>query len=197
MRILTNDKDEKGEQQKSKKLDTIGTKKKTQMLMIVIVVVIILVIYFSSSFDTGFLRTDKKQPEATDLIVKDDIETEIEEKLSLIEGAGIVKVIISYEYSKELVPVYLEDIQTSVMEDNSDNATSTSKTENHQSEVVTINKNSQDSALIIKEKSAVVKGVIVIAQGAGDINVKYNLLGAIQTLLDISPEQVEVYEMKK
>ena len=197
MRILTNDKDEKGEQQKSKKLDAIGTKKKTQMLMIVIVVVIILVIYFSSSFDTGFLRTDKKQPEATDLIVKDDIETEIEEKLSLIEGAGIVKVIISYEYSKELVPVYLEDIQTSVMEDNSDNATSTSKTENHQSEVVTINKNSQDSALIIKEKSAVVKGVIVIAQGAGDINVKYNLLGAIQTLLDISPEQVEVYEMKK
>jgi stage III sporulation protein AG len=197
VRILTNDKDEKGEQQKSKKLDAIGTKKKTQMLMIVIVVVIILVIYFSSSFDTGFLRTDKKQPEATDLIVKDDIETEIEEKLSLIEGAGIVKVIISYEYSKELVPVYLEDIQTSVMEDNSDNATSTSKTENHQSEVVTINKNSQDSALIIKEKSAVVKGVIVIAQGAGDINVKYNLLGAIQTLLDISPEQVEVYEMKK
>ena len=194
---MTNDKDEKGEQQKSKKLDAIGTKKKTQMLMIVIVVVIILVIYFSSSFDTGFLRTDKKQPEATDLIVKDDIETEIEEKLSLIEGAGIVKVIISYEYSKELVPVYLEDIQTSVMEDNSDNATSTSKTENHQSEVVTINKNSQDSALIIKEKSAVVKGVIVIAQGAGDINVKYNLLGAIQTLLDISPEQVEVYEMKK
>ena len=194
---MTNDKDEKGEQQKSKKLDAIGTKKKTQMLMIVIVVGIILVIYFSSSFDTGFLRTDKKQPEATDLIVKDDIETEIEEKLSLIEGAGIVKVIISYEYSKELVPVYLEDIQTSVMEDNSDNATSTSKTENHQSEVVTINKNSQDSALIIKEKSAVVKGVIVIAQGAGDINVKYNLLGAIQTLLDISPEQVEVYEMKK
>ena len=194
---MTNDKDEKGEQQKSKKLDAIGTKKKTQMLMIVIVVGIILVIYFSSSFDTGFLRTDKKQPEATDLIVKDDIETEIEEKLSLIEGAGIVKVIISYEYSKELVPVYLEDIQTSVMEDNSDNATSTSKTENHQSEVVTINKNSQDSALIIKEKSAVVKGVIAIAQGAGDINVKYNLLGAIQTLLDISPEQVEVYEMKK
>lgn len=195
MRNLADSKDET--KQKSKKLIELGTKKKTQTLMIVIVVAVVLIIYFSSVFDNGFLGGDNSEPEPTKEIINDDIETEIEEKLSLIAGAGIVKVIISYEYSKELVPVYVEDIQTSIMEDENDGSKSSSKTENHQSEVVTISKNSSDSALILKEKSAVVRGVIVIAQGAGDINVKYNLLEAIKTLLDVSPDQVEVFEMKK
>lgn len=197
MKALTNAKEEANEKPKGKKPFDMGIKKKTQTVLIVIVVAIILIIYFSSSFDNGLFSGSEKRPEPTDAPVNDGLEREIEEKLSLIQGAGTVKVIISYEYSKELVPVYVEDIKTSVMEDESDNSKSVSKSENHQNEVVTINKNSQDSALILKEKSAVVRGVIVIAEGAGDINVKFNLLKAVQTLLDISPEQVEVFEMKK
>jgi stage III sporulation protein AG len=191
-------KNNKGQLKDAKKSD------KKQLMVIFLIVAVILLVYFSNPIKSTFLSSTFDSSKEKDESVKnesqtmnDGIESRMEEKLSLISGAGEVKVIISYEMSKELVPVVLSDIQTSVMQDEGQNGASSSKTENQQSEIVTISNNASDSALIVKEKSAVVKGVVVIAKGAHDIKVKMDLLNAVCTLLNISPSQVEVYEMNK
>ena len=39
------------------------------------------------------------------------------------------------------------------------------------------------------------RGVIIVAEGAGDIGVRLQLLEAVQTFLDVSAEKVEVLKM--
>jgi stage III sporulation protein AG len=126
----------------------------------------------------------------------DSIEEKLAATLSQIEGAGDVEVMITYESTSEIVPAISVDKQTSTMTDNRDSGTSTTSTENTQSEVVTVGGSSGSSALVLKEISPKIRGVIVVAEGADDITVRLNLLGAVQTLLNVGPRQVDVYKMK-
>lgn len=173
-----------------KKLDT---KKKIQYVAILLVAIIILTIYFSSfNSSPGGNSPPAETPKAS---VSGSIERELEETLSNIEGAGRVKVMITYESSAEIVPAISVDKQSSSTTDVGENGTSTINTENTQSDVVTVNGSDGSSALVLREDSPKVMGVLVIAQGADDIGVKLNLLKAVQTVLNVSPDRVDVYKM--
>ena len=47
--------------------------------------------------------------------------------------------------------------------------------------------------IVIKTKEAKIKGVLVVASGANDPQVKETLYEAVQTALQISGHQVQVY----
>jgi len=173
-------------------------KKKIQYLAILLIIIVILTIYFASGA-IGSQKEESDTPTVTQetqgTVSADSIEQKLKYTLSRIEGAGNVEVMITYESTGEIVPAISVDKQTSTTKDDSDNGTSTTNTENTQSEVVTVGGSSGNSALVLKEISPKVRGVIVIAEGADDIMVKLNLLSAVETLLNISPDQVDVYKM--
>ena len=50
-------------------------------------------------------------------------------------------------------------------------------------------------AVIIREDQPEVRGVIVVAQGAGDIGVRMELLNAVTTLLGVQADKVEILKM--
>lgn len=171
-------------------------KKKLQYLAVLLIVIVILAIYFAS---TG--SPEKKDPaNVTQAPVSESglssVEQKLQETLSKIEGAGKVQVMITYESSAEIVPAISVDTQTSTTTDESEDGTSKTNTENTQSEIVTMNGTDGSGALVLKENSPPVKGVIVVAQGADDIGVKLSLLNAVETILNISPDQVDVYKMQ-
>ncbi|MDD5016943.1 MAG: stage III sporulation protein AG [Eubacteriales bacterium] len=168
-------------------------KKKIQYVGILLVIVVILTIYFASFSDSSS-ETPAEQT-ATLAVDEDDIEAKLKQTLSRIEGAGRVEVMITYESSSEIVPAISVDKQTSTTTDTDDGGSSTTNSENTQSEIVTMNTGDGSAALVLREESPVVKGVIVVAEGADDIGVKLNLLNAVQTILNISPDQVDVYKM--
>ncbi len=56
--------------------------------------------------------------------------------------------------------------------------------------------NSEGGMIVLKEIKPKVKGVIVVAQGAEDIEVKEMLYEAVKTVLGISGNRVEVYSSK-
>ena len=177
----------------------LDVKKKIQYLAILLIIIVILVIYFSS----GSLVSKKQEntapvatQEAPDIGMTDSLEEKLAATLSQIEGAGDVEVMITYESTSEIVPAFSVDRQTTTITDNRENGTSTTNTENTQSEVVTVGGNGGSSALILKEISPKIRGVIVVAEGADDITVRLNLLNAVQTLLNVGPRQVDVYKMK-
>ena len=177
----------------------LDVKKKIQYLAILLIIIVILVIYFSS----GSLVSKKQEntapaatPEAPGTSMTDSIEEKLAATLSQIEGAGDVEVMITYESTSEIVPAFSVDRQTTTITDNRESGTSTTNTENTQSEVVTVGGNGGSSALILKEISPKIRGVIVVAEGADDITVRLNLLNAVQTLLNVGPRQVDVYKMK-
>ena len=191
-------KSKKGPLSRFMKLDI---KKKIQYLAILLVIIVILTIYFASSGGIA-----KKQEDNTSKAGGQDqisvqeattIEQQLKYTLSQIQGAGQVEVMITYESSGEIVPAISVDKQTSTTTDSGDSGTSTTNTENTQSEVVTIGGSGGNSALVLKEKSPEIRGVIVVAEGADNISVKLNLLSAVETLLNVSPDQVDVYKMNE
>ena len=180
------------------KLNKIPGNKRTQYLIIIVMIAVILAIYFST-----FTTDDTAKPEATvsDAIVKSetaqlDLNGQMENILSSIEGAGAVRVMITYESGTEIVPATSENTETTTTNDESDGSSKTSETVRKETDIVTVQDQSDSSALVLKEKMPEVKGVLVIAEGAGDIGVKMDLLRAVQTLLNISADKVDVFEMQ-
>ncbi|MFA5675190.1 MAG: hypothetical protein WDA65_01595 [Christensenellales bacterium] len=176
-----------------KRLDV---KKKIQYLIIILIVIVILAIYFASAGEAQPKAEPLDKPQAVTISGDNDVEHKLKCILSRIEGAGEVEVMITYETGTEIVPAISVDTQTTTKTDTRDGGASTTDTQNTQSEIVTIGGSGGSSALVIKEKSPIVKGVIVVAQGADDIAVKLNLLKAVQTILNVGPHQVDVYKMK-
>lgn len=168
-------------------------KKKIQYVAILLVIIVILAIYYGSSASSSKGAAEVQAKVTT--IEEDNIETRLKQTLSSIEGAGMVEVMITYESSSEIVPAISVDTQTSTTTDTDETGNSTTNTENTQSEIVTVNGSNGSAALVLREDSPQVKGVLVIAEGADDIGVKINLLNAVQTILNVSPDRVNVYKM--
>ncbi len=176
----------------------LDTKKKIQYAAVLLIVIVILAIYFSSVTSKKEANTDDVSSTVTEVTYSSDedpIAFRLQETLSAIEGAGRVEVMITYESTGEIVPALSIDKQISTRIDEGESGKSTTSSENTQSEVVTINGDNGTEALVLKENSPPITGVIVVAEGADNIEVRLNLLSAVETLLNISPDQVNVYKM--
>lgn len=120
--------------------------------------------------------------------VKDELEAKLENILSKISGVGKVSVLITYSESKTVVPIYnVNSSKTSTEEENKK-----TETLNEEKQVIT-----DSSSNIMTEKIIMpqVEGAIIIAQGASDINVKSNIVSAIEAVTGISTYKIQVYEM--
>lgn len=170
----------------------------------IIIAIVIVVIIISLSVSTFTKPVEKKSdislPKNSNEIknTNDKIEEKLVQILKAIDGAGEVKVMITYESGPEIVPALNTVKSDSTVEENdAGGGTRITKNSNNNSNSVTIQQSNGSQALIIKERNPEVRGVIVIAQGAGNIRVKMDLLKAVETVLKVSPEYIDVFPMKK
>lgn len=112
-------------------------------------------------------------------------EERLEEMISSIKGVGSADVMITYYETSEKNIAY--DIRESDKTSHNDN---NDRTVDRQA-VIT-----DGSPMIVKEVYPEVKGVIVAAQGASDINIKKDIKEAVQAALDVPAHRVCVYEKK-
>ena len=170
-------------------LNKAPSKKKIQYLAIALIMAVVLLLYFSTLTSDGEKQQQREQVQAEQTTA--EIEDKLKTILSKVDGAGEVDVVINYESSSELVPAMSE--QSNISSNQSE--TTSSETKNENRDIATIKEGGDTSALIIKEIQPVVRGVIIVAEGAGDIGVRLQLLEAVQTFLDVSAEKVEVLKM--
>lgn len=119
------------------------------------------------------------------------VEERLAETLSAIRGAGKVRVMITYDTGAQIVPAMSTDVQSSTSESAAESGTTINENRTESSRPATV----QDEALVLTEKAPAVRGVIVIAEGAADIGVKLKLQSAVQTVLGVELDQIEVFEM--
>lgn len=124
----------------------------------------------------------------------DNLEDKLTNILTQIEGAGDVDVMITFESSEEIQPAFNTNSTTEeTKEVDSQGGERTVTTSSENKTMITSNSN---QPLVLKTNEAKIKGVIVIAQGASDPHVKETLYSAVQTALQISGHQVEIYSKK-
>lgn len=125
---------------------------------------------------------------------KDDLEKQLTAILKEINGSGDVSVMITYDNSEEIEPAYNSSAtKETTSETDSSGGERTVETSSENKTLVTSN---SSDPIVIKTKEAKIKGVLVVASGAKDAQVKQTLYEAVQTALQISGHQVEVYAKK-
>lgn len=116
------------------------------------------------------IETSPKQSE------EKNIAAELEETLSQIKGAGEVHVMLVYDNDGKKNFGYDSD--------------------SSQKKTVILNKQGGEEALIREEITPEVRGVIIVADGGGNVRIKEALTHAAQTVLGIAPHKIEVFERK-
>ncbi len=152
------------------------------------------------SDNTGAKISELKQP-STDVQSADYVrewEEKLEKSLLYIEGAGQVKVLITLQESEQRV--LARDGTESISETTEEDAAGGSRrvTENRieKKTIYTVDERGQDVPYVIKTITPSVKGVVVIAQGADQPEVRQNIIEAIQVLFDINMNKITIVKMK-
>ncbi|WP_250277672.1 hypothetical protein [[Clostridium] colinum] len=122
------------------------------------------------------------------------LEKRLESILSQIMGVGNVDVMIALESGREIVT---KDDSTK------ENATTNEETLNGDKRQIITDKSqsttvkiSGDEPLILKEISPKISGVLIVAQGGGNVEIKNTLIEATNALLGVEVHKIEVLEMK-
>lgn len=156
----------------------------------------------SSGGTSGQNQSDASQDAAQATSDESDyagkLEARLAETLSLVNGAGRVEVMVTLAESTEIVPAKeIDTSSSSTTESDSQGGTrqSTSSSADESYVILSPAGNGQE-ALVIKEIAPKVEGVIIVAEGGGDITVKDALTRAAYTVLGIEAHKVQVLQMK-
>ena len=117
-------------------------------------------------------------------------EKELEALLENISGAGDVRVMITLENC-------YENVYAKGYKEKSDNKTDSQKSESEEEYIIVKKGSSNEECLVVKVYEPTVKGVAVIAQGAGNTQVENAITQTVCALFDISTAKVSVEKMKE
>jgi len=124
------------------------------------------------------------------------IARQMEDILSLVAGAGQVRVMLTLGGTST---IYAQNIQASISnttEDDGEGGTRSIDTESLSNSFVALRgANGEERPLRLEEIAPTVQGVIIVAQGAGDVAVRDALTRGAHTLLGIGAHQVQVFQM--
>ena len=130
---------------------------------------------------------------------RNDEEAKLEERLetilSQIRNAGEVRVLVTFASGREIVPAVSVDEQSDSASESSEGNDRQSSSATQRSVPVTVAGQNGASLMILKEMTPEILGVVVVAEGAGDILVRLELARAVQTALDIPQHRIDVFAM--
>ncbi len=124
-----------------------------------------------------------------------DLEGRLEAILSQVENAGQVRVMVTYETGPEIVPALSVSTQENASSGGADGSSTTTQSKTENQEPVVVQGESGSEPLVLVEKEPVVLGVLVVAEGASNIDVRIKLMDAVKTALQISADRIEVLPM--
>lgn len=188
-------------------------KKKIENIVFLIVVLIITILIINSILKTSS-NTSKKSENIVDSSkvfadsniqnnVKNtetdgNLEKNLENILKTIKGVGDVKVFVNYSESNKVVAMYDETSTTNSIEetDTSGGKRDTTSTQK-QKQVVYSDDNGKKSPVTEKVVMPKIEGAIITATGANDMNVKTNIINAVQAATGLGIDKIQVFELEK
>ena len=126
---------------------------------------------------------------------RDALEQKLINVLSKIRGAGRVDVLVTYETNGEIVTATVRQTDEDVRSADGTGRNETSRTVREVTEPATVETENGHAPIILYEKEPVIRGVIVVAEGASDFSVRQKLEAAVHAATGIPIERIEVFEM--
>lgn len=157
-------------------------------------------VFFPKSKNTTeskLVGTVNEKEEIAKSAYQDSVEQQLKHILSQMKGVGEVEVMVTYESSSEVVPAINTTRSSQLTEEkDAQGGTRTTKQEDQSESIITSSNGTAGQVIVLKEIKPQIRGVVVIAEGAGDIAVKTELIEAVKTIFQIPAHKVMVYEKK-
>jgi stage III sporulation protein AG len=163
--------------------------KKLQVLFGVFVLCILMLVYlnFNKSNNTSTSSTISTSAEYVN-----SLENKLSNILSEVSGAGKVNVIVTLESGSQIVVASSKEERTNTSTNGSNKTESITVNETP----VIITSTGGSTPLILMEILPKIKGVLVVAQGASDMKIKLELIRAVQAVLDVPSDNIEIFAGK-
>lgn len=125
-----------------------------------------------------------------------NLEQSLEDILSKMTGVGKVQVLVTYSESSEVVAMYNEKSTSSNTEETDTNG-GTRKIEQTDvdKEIIYEEKNGEKNPITQKVIMPKIEGAVITAEGAGNVNIKTNIIQAVSAATGLSTYRIQVFEM--
>lgn len=175
-----------------------NNKKKTENLVFILILLIITVIAINIIWKDEEKVTDINE-ESKKLVSneekteydEDNLEARLEKILTNIRGVGNVDVLITYNETEEIVPIYNKKDKKSITNE-TDSGGGTRVIEEVDSSQEVIYQN--DEIIVQKTKSPKIEGAIITASGANNSNIKSNIIQAVEAVTGLATHKIQVFE---
>ncbi|MDM0851786.1 stage III sporulation protein AG [Clostridium perfringens] len=189
--------------------------KQKNITNLIILLLLVIMFYLVVSYFTGVNNITKSEKTNLEKVSKEDMnsnskkdsevlsyqekqEKDLERILGKINGVGSVDVVINFQSSEVKVPAVDNSSQKSTTEEtDSEGGTRVNLQETDGDKIVMSNSSNGSEPVILKTEKPEVLGVMVVAEGAEDSKIKYEITKAISSLYNISVDKVNVLAMKK
>lgn len=188
-----------------------NNKKKIENLVFFVVVLIITIVVINviwndknTSKDTKEVDNNKKlatvnqvQTQTEQVSQEQTLSQKLESILSKIQGVGDVNVFINYSESSEVVAMYNENSKSSTTEetDTSGGIRKVQETDS-QKDIIYQENNGTKTPMTKKVIEPKIEGAIITAKGANNIDVKTNIIQAVEAATGLPTHKIQVFEMQ-
>jgi len=125
------------------------------------------------------------------------LESDLENILANIEGAGNVQVMITYTESSEIKVLYNESVEESTTEEtDSTGGVRTIAETNNSKEIAYTEADGKKTPITEKVILPKIEGAIILAQGANNAAVKNNIILAVEAVTGLSSHKIQVFQLK-
>lgn len=125
-----------------------------------------------------------------------NIKDELEDILTNINGVGKVKVMITYASSETTIPVFNEESSEENTEETDSEGGTRKVTQTDVRKEVIYEENDGNKTLITqKTTSPEMEGAIITAEGADNIDVKTNIIQAVEAVTGLPTHKIQVFKM--
>ena len=186
-----------------------NNKKKIENLVFFIIILIITIVIINiiwndknTSKNVKEVDTNKKlattnQVQVEQVSKEDTLSQKLEAILSQIQGVGEVKVFINYSESSEVVAMYNENSKSSTTEetDTSGGIRKVQETDS-QKDIIYQENNGTKTPMTKKVIEPKIEGAIITAKGANNIDVKTNIIQAVEAATGLPTHKIQVFEIQ-
>jgi stage III sporulation protein AG len=169
--------------------------KNIEIKLAAIICTLVLIIYIAASLTSNARGSDTNAEVSQASIAA--AADELAEILSSIKGAGKIRVLITYDGTGEKIAAETVNTHTNTTVDSGGSSTRTTETVTETRSTVIVQKNGSSEPIILKEILPDIVGIIVVAEGASDMNVRVALLRAVQAATGVKIDKIEIFEMTK
>ena len=175
-------------------------KKKTENLVFFLIILIVTVIAINVIWKDDKKEEDKTNSNSKKLAdvteknyTEDTLETRLENILSNIVGVGNVDVLITYNETEEIIPVYNKNGKKSTTNETDSSGGTRVVEDNESSEEVVLENNKIITQKTISPK---IEGAIITATGANNSNVKAYIIQAVEAATGLPTHKIQVFEKR-